>query len=106
MILTHKFSPTNPNEVLFLKQDRSIAIGEYSNGTFILLEDGAGDIKSFTNAMQAFIYLRSVHEPAKASPKTVAIFETPARAFDSLSKYKGNLALKEVTKDVFFAHKP
>lgn len=105
MILTHKFNQTNPNEVLFFKQDRSIAIGEYSDGAFIMLEDGTGELKSFTNAMQAFIYLRSIHEPAKASPKTIAIFETPARASDNLSKYKGNLSLKEVTKDVFFAHR-
>ena len=43
--------------------------------------------------------------PPRASPKTVAVFETPERAVDNLSKYKGNLALKEVTKDVFFAHR-
>lgn len=105
MKLTHKFSQTNPNEVLFLNQDTSIAIGEYSGGAFIMLEDGAGDIRSFTNAMQAYIYLRSIHEPTKASPNTIAIFDTPARASHNLSKYKGNLALNEVTKDVFFAHK-
>lgn len=105
MILTHKFSKTNPKEVLFFKRERSIAIGEYTDDTFVLLEDGNGELKSFTNAMQAFLYLRSVHEPTKASPKTLAVFETPARAIENLSKYKGNLALKEVTKDVFFAHR-
>ena len=105
MILTHKFSKTNPSEVLFFKRDRSIAIGEYTDESFVLLEDGNGELKSFANAMQAFSYLRSIHEPTRASPKTVAVFETPARAVDNLSKYKGNLALKEITKDVFFAHR-
>jgi hypothetical protein len=70
-----------------------------------LLEDGNGELKSFANAMQAFSYLRSIHEPTKASPETVAVFETPSRAIDNLSKYKGSPALKEVTKDVFFAHR-
>jgi len=70
-----------------------------------LFEDGNGELKIFANAMQAFSYLRSIHEPTRVSPETVAVFETPARAVDNLSKYKGNLVLKEVTKDVFFAHR-
>lgn len=105
MILTHKFSKTNPNEVLFFKQERSVAIGEYTDDAFVLLEDGNGELKSFANAMQAFSYLRSVHERTIVSEKTLAIFNTPAPAVGNLSKYKGNLALAEVTKDVFFAHR-
>lgn len=105
MILTHKFSKTNPKEVLFFKRERSIAIGEYTDDTFVLLEDGNGELKSFANAMQAFSYLRSIHEQTIVSPETLTVFNTPARAIDNLSKYKGNLALAEVTKDVFFAHR-
>jgi len=105
MILTHTFSKTNPSEVLFFKRDRSIAIGEYTDESFVLFEDGAGELKSFANAMQAFSYLRSIHEPTRVSPETVAVFETPARASDNLLKYKGSIALKEVTKDIFFAHR-
>lgn len=104
MKIYHRFNQDNPNEVSFYKEGISIAIGEYDQEHFHLLEDGADEIKQFSNAMQAFSYLRTQHDTLFASPQTLELISKPARLVDNLSKFKYHKNLENIDKDTFLAN--
>lgn len=102
MSIYHKFDTNNPQEVMFFFNNKSIAIGEYTGEEFVLLQD-EGPTKSFTNAMQAFSFLKSIYSPSIASRETMDLIEKPSRPIDNLSKYKQNNILAGLGADVLFA---
>lgn len=95
-----KFTETNDGYV-FTIDNEALAIGIHEQGQFHLLHKDT--MVSFGNAMQAFCHLRSIYEPSVASPKTLEMFNTPARAIDNMSKYSDNAILKDMPIDVFHA---
>ncbi len=74
----------------FVQDTINIAVGAYDQGGFQLFHKN--DIRSFNNAMEAFSHLRSIYEPATASPKTMEMFLTPSRPIDNMSKMRNNHA--------------
>lgn len=103
MRVLHKFNQNNPNEVSFFCGEQYVAHGEYQDGEFVLLV--GDDLKSFSNAIQAFCYLRSLHEvKTPVSQEIIDLVEKPARALDNMAKYKSASFLSGVTKEVMFAY--
>lgn len=98
-----KFTETSDGYV-FTNGDTACAIGVYEKDAFYLLHKEK--MLPFGNAMQAFSHLRSIYEPKEPSEQTKLLFTTPARAIDNMSKYKDNVVLKDVPKEVFHANLP
>ena len=96
-----KFNET-PDGYIFSLNNKHLAVGVYEQGVFHLLHDDK--LVSYNNAMQAFSHLRSIYEPFVASPKTLELLNTPARAIDNMSKFKYNEILKDIPKEVFHAN--
>ena len=98
-----KFTETKDGFV-FNSNDEVVAVGVYESSGFHLLH--AEKVTTFSNPMQAFVHLRSIYNPSEPSAKTLAVFTTPARAIDNMSKFRDNVVLKDMPKEVFYAHIP
>lgn len=97
------FSET-PDGYVFSMNNEALAVGVHESGVFHLLHQDK--VVDFSNAMQAFVHLRSIYEPKEVKQSTMDLFTTPARAVDNMSKYKGNAVLADMPKDVFYANLP
>ncbi len=89
---------------VFIKNSEAIAVGVYENSNFCLFHKD--DLSIFDNSMQAYVHLRSIYEPKVARPDVLALFTTPSRAIDNMSKFKDNEYLKDIPKEVFHANLP
>ncbi len=96
-----KFIETKDGYV-FEMNNKPIAVGAYEPAGFTLLHDD--DVMQFSNAMQAFTHLRSIHDRKLASQKTIDLFTTPSRAIDNMSKWYNSPALENMPKEVFHAN--
>lgn len=80
---------------VFTKDTREVAVGAYDNGSFELLH--GDDVLSFSNAIQAFIFLRSRYDtPPPVSANTMAVFTKPAPPSATLSNYKHHSTLDNI----------
>lgn len=98
-----QFNETKDGYVFF-NGEQTLAMGVYEQTQFLLLHKE--DVLPFSNAMQAFVHLRSVYEPSEPSPKTVELFTNPSRPIDNMSKWKSNPVLNDIPKEVFYANLP
>ena len=98
-----KFNETPGGYIFSFKED-SLAMGIYDDNGFQLLHKD--EVVTFNNAQQAFSHLRSIYEPSVPSPKTMELFLTPSRPIDNMSKYRDNVILKDMPKEVFHANLP
>ena len=98
-----KFTETKDGYV-FSQHDKLLAVGVFEQQMFHLLHKDK--VIAFSNAMQAFTHLRSVYEPKEVSAKTLEVFTKPARSIDNMSRFKDNQVLKDIPKEVFYAHLP
>lgn len=96
-----KFNETKDGYV-FALNDKPIAVGAYEPDGFTLLHND--DVMQFSNAMQAFTHLRSIHDRVHVSQKTIDLFTTPSRAIDNMSKWYNSPALENMPKEVFHAN--
>ena len=92
------------NGYVFAAGEDTLAVGVYENQQFCLLHND--EITAFSNAMQAFVHLRSIHNPFVPTPKTMELFTTPARAMDNMSKWFNHSSLDNMPKEVFHANLP
>jgi len=80
---------------VFKNDSQEVAVGVYDDGSFELLHNE--EVLTFSNAMQAFSYLRSNYEPQfPVSTNTQAVFTQPAPQSSSLTKYKHNSTLESI----------
>lgn len=98
-----KFTETKDGYV-FSQNNQMLAVGVYEQEKFHLLHKD--NVVAFSNAMQAFTHLRSIYEPGEVSAKTLEVFTKPARSIDNMSRFKDNQVLKDIPKEVFYAHLP
>lgn len=82
----------------FTKQETEIAFGAYGADGFELFVDN--DVQTFANAMQAFCYLRSKHEPRfPVSQQTIDLITKPAPLAQSMRRFSQHIALKDLEYD-------
>lgn len=98
-----KFNET-PDGYIFSLDNKHLAVGVYEQGGFHLLHED--QLTTYSNAQQAFSHLRTIYEPSVPSPKTMELFLTPSRPIDNMSKYRDNVILKDMPKEVFHANLP
>lgn len=85
---------------VYILNDVEIAVGEYENGVFILLEED--DSSKWPNAMVALSYLRHKHTPeyyTKTIMKPVVVDNSKT----TITRYKGHIALQTIDKETFMA---
>lgn len=84
----------------FLLDGEEIAIGEYVNGKFILLEEN--DSSQWPNAMIALSHLRHKYTPEfYRGPVFKRVIEDDS--ITKISKYKGHIVLQSIDKEAFHA---
>jgi hypothetical protein len=93
-----------PDGYIFTNSEQALALGIYENGKFMLLHNDK--MLAFSNAISAFSHLRSLYEPKEVSSKTMKMFLTPSRPIDNMSKYRDNINLANMPKEVFHANLP
>lgn len=93
-----------PDGYVFTMNNEALAVGVRENGTFHLLH--ADKLIDFSNAMQAFVHLRSIYEPMDVKESTMELFTKPSRPIDNMSKYMDNAVLSNIPKEVFHANLP
>jgi len=84
----------------FLLDGKEIAVGEYENGAFILLEED--DMSQWPNAMVALSYLRHKFTPSFYT-KTIIKPVVEDNSKTTITKYKGHIALQTIDKEAFHA---
>lgn len=85
----------------FLLDDKEIAVGEYENGQFMLLEED--DVSQWPNAMIALSYLRHKYTPSFYTRTIIKPSEVEDMSKTTLSRYKGHIALQTIDKEAFHA---
>lgn len=84
----------------YILDNKEIAVGEYDNGVFMLLEED--EASTWPNAMVALSYLRHKYTPefyTKTFIKPVIVDNSKT----TLTKYKGHIALQTIDKEAFMA---
>ena len=84
----------------FVLDGKEIAVGEFDNGVFILLEES--DSSTWPNAMLALAYLRQKYTP-KFYTKSIIKPTVVDNSKTTLSRYKGHIALQTIDKEAFHA---
>ena len=72
------------NGYLYFNNENQVAAGLYENGNFELLEND--DVRSFSNGMQAFCYLKAKYEsnPLPLKQTTIDLFTPGKRSNPSI----------------------
>lgn len=84
----------------FFMDDKEIAVGEYENGVFTLIE--SEDISFYDNAVVALHHLRRKHIPAFYNRTLIKpVVEDTSKT--TISRYKGHVALQTIDKEAFHA---
>jgi len=84
----------------FFLDEEELAVGEYENGKFILVEDD--DITSHPNAMIALQYLRRKFTPTFYT-RTLIRPQVEDTSKTTITRYKGHIALQTIDKETFHA---
>ncbi len=84
----------------YILDDKEIAVGEYENGLFVLLEED--DMSTWPNAMIAMSYLRHKYTPSFYT-KTIIKPVIEDNSKTTLTRYKGHIALQTIDKEAFMA---
>ena len=85
---------------IYLLDDKELAVGEYQNGTFVLIEED--DCSAWPNAMVAMSYLRHKHTP-EFYTKTIIKPVVEDKSKTTMTRYKGHIALQTIDKETFMA---
>ena len=85
---------------IYLLDDKELAVGEYQNGTFVLIEED--DCSTWPNAMVAMSYLRHKHTP-EFYTKTIIKPVVEDKSKTTMTRYKGHIALQTIDKETFMA---